>query len=106
MKAIVPEFSGSPYTHSAWIDIGLTFGLPGLAMIFFTIGIVLMRAICGGGTPWRASVFTLSVTILILYGVGEYGFQHGIEILFYLLALLSSLSLTPLKNSELDLRVS
>lgn len=106
MKEIVPDFSGSPYTHSAWIDIGLTFGLPGLALIFTAIGIILMRAIRGDGSPWRASVFTLSVTILILYGVGEYGFQHGIEILFYFLGFLSGISLTPLKNSELNIRAS
>lgn len=106
MKAIVPDFSGSPYTHSAWIDIGLAFGWPGLAMIFAAIGIVLMRAIRGGGSLWRASVLTLSVTILILYGVGEYGFQHGIEILFYFLGFLSGLSLVPPNNSESDLRVA
>jgi hypothetical protein len=93
MKTMIPDFSGSPYTHSAWIDIGLTFGLPVLFMMFASIGIVLMRVIRGGGSPWRASVFTLSIAILILYSVGEYGFQHGIEILFYLLGFLSSLSL-------------
>jgi hypothetical protein len=98
MKAMIPDFSGSPYTHSAWIDIGLAFGLPALFMIFTVIGIILMRAIRGGGSPWRASVLTLSIAILILYGVGEYGFQHGVEILFYLLGFLSSLSLILPKN--------
>jgi len=98
MKAMVPDFSGSPYTHSAWIDIGLAFGLPALFMIFASIGIILMRVIRGSDSPWRASVFTLSIAILILYSVGEYGFQHGIEILFYFLGFLSSLSLTLPKN--------
>lgn len=102
MKAIVPDFSGSPYTHSAWIDIGLAFGLPCLAMIFAAIGAVLIRAIRGDGVPWRASVFTLSIAILLLYGVGEYGFQHGIEILFYFLGFLSSLSLFLPKNLLID----
>jgi hypothetical protein len=98
MKAIIPDFGSSPYTHSAWIDIGLAFGLPALFMIFASICIVLVRVIRGGGSPWRASVFTLSIAILILYGVGEYGFQHGVEILFYLLGFLSSLSLILPKN--------
>lgn len=98
MKAIIPDFNGSPYTHSAWIDIGLAFGLPALLMIFTAIGIVLVRAIRRGDSPWRASVFTLSITILLLYGVGEYGFQHGVEILFYFLGFLSSLSLILPKN--------
>lgn len=102
MKGIIPDFSGSPYTHSAWIDIGLAFGLPALLMIFTAIGIVLMRAILCSGSSWRASVITLSIAILILYGVGEYGFQHGIEILFYFLGFLSSLSLSLPKNLIAD----
>lgn len=102
MKAIIPDFNGSPYTHSAWIDIGLAFGLPALFMIFSAIGIVLMRAIRRGDSPWRASVFTLSIAILLLYGVGEYGFQHGVEILFYFLGFLSSLSLSLPKNLLID----
>lgn len=104
MKVIIPDFSGSPYTHSAWIDVGLAFGIPALLIIFSAVGIVLMRAIRGGSGHWRASIFTLSIAMLVLYSVGEYGFQHGVEILFYLLGFLSSLSLIFSKNAGLDLR--
>jgi len=93
MKQIVPAFGGSPYTHSAWIDLGLTFGLPGLTLIIASILIVLWSVICSTNCPWRATVFTFSLSVLILYAVGEYGFQHGVEILFFICGLLCGLTM-------------
>ncbi len=42
---------------------------------------------------FRATIITIAIAILILYLVGEYAFQHGVEILFYLTGLLCGLAL-------------
>lgn len=93
VKKLAPEFNSAAYTHSAWIDLGLAFGLPGFLLIPLALLIMLGRAITGLSGPYNATIITLSLAILILYGVGEYAFQHGIEILFYLCSLLGALTL-------------
>lgn len=47
VKILVPEFNGAAYTHSAWIDFGLAFGLPGLLIIPIALLVIFGRAISG-----------------------------------------------------------
>ena len=94
IKRYYPEYKSHPYTHSAWIDLGLSFGWPGLLLIPTVLLIVLMRMIRQQSSPYRATVTSLCLTMLILYTVGEYGFQHGIEILFFIAALVGGLAIT------------
>lgn len=95
VKQLAPEFSstGIVYTHSAWIDLGLSFGIGGLILIPLSLFIALGRAVVGLSGRYKATIITLSLAILVLYSVGEYAFQQGIEILFYICGLLGGLSL-------------
>jgi hypothetical protein len=94
IKGYYPEYKSHPYTHSAWIDLGLSFGWPGLLLIPTILFIVLIRMIRQQSSPCRATVTSVCLTMLILYTVGEYGFQHGIEILFFMTALVSGLAIS------------
>jgi hypothetical protein len=81
------------YTHSAWIDIGLAFGIPGLLFMPIALLALLFCAAMNPQIRFRATIITMVVAVLILYLVGEYAFQHGVEILFYLAGLLCGLAL-------------
>lgn len=93
VKKLVPGFNAAAYTHSAWIDLGLSFGVPGLILIPAALLIALVRAALIESSPFRSTIISLSLAILVLYGVGEYAFQHGIEILFYVSSLVGGLTI-------------
>ncbi len=92
-KKIDPNYRNHPYTHSAWIDLGLSFGLPGLLFLPVALLSLLLCAALNSRMRFRATIITVAIAILILYFVGEYAFQHGVEILFYLSGLLCGLAL-------------
>lgn len=81
------------YTHSAWIDLGLSYGWPGLIMLPTMLILCLITCIKKYRGPYRATVASLGFSLLVLYSVGEYAFQHGIEILLFISALLAGLIL-------------
>jgi hypothetical protein len=93
VKKLAPEFNGAAYTHSAWIDLGLAFGLPGMLLIPVALLVIFGRAATGISGRYKATVITLALALIVLYAIGEYAFQHGIEILLYLGGLLGGLSL-------------
>lgn len=93
LRGKVDNFTGAVYTHSGWIDLGLAFGVPGLVLLPLAILMILISAIIKKDHPYRASIISLCIALLVLYGVGEYAFQHGIEILLYFCGLLLGLSL-------------
>lgn len=101
-RQLAPGFDSAAYTHSGWIDLGLAFGIPGLLLIPIALLIAMVRATLGLSSGYKATIITISLALLVLYSVGEYGFQHGIEILFYLGGLLGGLSLIP-KNDQQNL---
>jgi hypothetical protein len=92
-KKIAPNYRNHHYTHSAWIDLALSFGLPGLLFLPIALAALLLCAVKNLRIRFRATIITLAIAILILYLVGEYGFQHGVEMLFYLSGLLCGLAL-------------
>lgn len=85
-------------THSGWIEIGLAFGLPMLALLIGNLVCLFIYVIF---TDNRDKIIILSLILmtLVLYTVGEVGIQHGIEILYYLQGLLITLSIKS-KNNE------
>jgi hypothetical protein len=87
-------------THSGWVELGLAFGLPILSLIFLAIAIIFIICILDK-FPARMTVLSFLVLIMCLYTTGEIAIDHGLEILFYLLFLLASLSLVFSKNSNL-----
>ena len=93
VKKIAPNYNNHHYTHSAWIDLGLSFGLPGLLFLPIAFISLLVCAALNSQIRFRASIITMAIAILILYLVGEYAFGHSVEILFYLAGLLCGLTL-------------
>jgi len=93
VKKIEPNYNNHHYTHSAWIDLGLSFGLPGLLFLPIAFISLLVCAALNSQIRFRASIITMAIAILILYLVGEYAFGHSVEILFYLAGLLCGLTL-------------
>lgn len=92
------NFNESAYTHSAWIDFGLSYGLPGMLLLPTALLLCLIACIKKYRGANRATVASMAVSLLTLYTLGEYAFQHGIEILFFLSALLSGLILPNQKS--------
>jgi hypothetical protein len=94
IKDRAPKISDiAAYTHSAWVDIGLAFGVPGLLFMPIALLALLFCAMINPRIRFRATIVTLAIAVLILYLVGEYAFQHGVEILFYVAGLLCGLAL-------------
>jgi hypothetical protein len=102
LRGKVDNFTSAVYTHSAWIDLGLAFGVLGLVLLPFAIMLLLLNAILTGRHPFRGTIISICVALLVLYGVGEYAFQHGIEILLFFCGFLLALSMWTYRNSELD----
>lgn len=84
-----PVISG---THSAWVDIALAFGYPGLFLLFTSL-IALILLSVKSNSRLRSTVAILSLSLLLLYAVGEVSSQHSIEILCYFIVLNSTLLL-------------
>jgi hypothetical protein len=99
-KKIEPGYQNHTYTHSAWIDLGLSFGLPGLLFLPIALVTLLLCALFNPRIRFRATMITLAIAVLILYLVGEYAFQHGVEILFYVVGLLCGLALVNYSKSN------
>lgn len=85
------EYSQYVYTHSAWIDLGLSFGWLGLLLLPTSLLLCLVVCFKNHMLFYRATVTSLAFSLIILYLVGEYGFQHGIEILLFVCSLLAGL---------------
>jgi hypothetical protein len=92
-KKIEPNYNNYQYAHSAWIDLAWSFGLPGLLFLPIALAALLLCAVKNPRIRFRATIITLAIAILMLYLVGEYAFQHGVEMLFYIAGLLCGLAL-------------
>ena len=83
-------------THSAWVDIALAFGYPGVSLFLASLLSTIYLSICTN-SPFKSLAGLLSVGLILLYTVGEIGSQHAIEILCFFIGLTSTL-LLPLQN--------
>jgi hypothetical protein len=86
--------SGAPSiaTHSGWVELGLAFGVPMLSLIFASLFISFGNAL-RNAYPAKMTILGLVILIFTLYTVGEVTIDHGIEILFFVLALIPALML-------------
>lgn len=90
-KMMVGPNANGIATHSGWVELGLAFGIPMLGLIFSILLITFIEA-ARQNHPARMTVLGFVVTIMCLYTVGEAAIQHGLEILFFLLALMPALT--------------
>ncbi len=79
-------------THSGWVELGLAFGVPALILIFSSLLQSFVNVI-RGTYPAKMSILGFIVLIIFLYTVGEAAIDHGLEILFFFLALIPALML-------------
>jgi hypothetical protein len=79
-------------SHSAWIDFGLAFGIPGLLL---TIGALISTILLAlrSNSPNQLVVIWLAFSLLLTFTVAEVSSKHTIEILFFFIALLSTMAL-------------
>jgi hypothetical protein len=83
-------------SHSAWVEITLAFGIPGLVLLLGPLLMIAIRfsylSIYSECTiPFKLLPAVLSFGITCLYLVGEVSSQHSIEILCFWIAFLSAL---------------
>lgn len=76
-------------THSAWVEFGLAFGWPFLSLIFASMASLIYFSF--GATQFRYTALSLIGVIALIYLLGEVSSQHGVEILYYFLALVAAL---------------
>ncbi len=79
-------------SHSAWIELTLSFGWLFIILIFLLFGINIVKALLHSN-HFKYLTIMLSFVILIIYGVGELNTKHGVEILFFMIGLISFIQL-------------
>jgi hypothetical protein len=93
----------TPYaTHSGWIDLGLSFGIPALVLMWVILASVFYLGGKSEG-PFRITVPIMAGMIFLLYLVGELNGKHAVEILFYWFAMLTALQLTQFAKADQSL---
>lgn len=78
-------------SHSAWIDFGLAFGIPGLALILGALISAMVLAM-RSQSPNKLVVIWLAFSLLLTFTVAEVSSNHTIEILFFCIALLNTMA--------------
>lgn len=86
---IKKDQNGAISTHSAWVEFGLAFGWPFLGLIFASMASLIYFSF--GATQFRYAALSVIGVITLIYLIGEVSSQHGVEILYYFLALVAAL---------------
>lgn len=86
-------------SHSAWIDLGLAFGIPGLLL---TLGALLSTIVLAlkSDSPNRLVVIWIAADLLFTFTIAEVSSKHTIEILFFCIALLNAMLIQPRKTES------
>jgi hypothetical protein len=86
-------------SHSAWIDLGLAFGIPGLLL---TLGALLSTIVLAlkSNSPNRLVVIWVAADLLFTFTIAEVSSKHTIEILFFCIALLNAMLIEPRKTES------
>lgn len=88
-----------PSTHSAWVDLTLSYGVPGLFLLAGPLILILYRAISQKQSRvFSGFMWMMSITLLLTFTVGEVAVGHGLEILIYWTAFLAILNV--LSNTQ------
>jgi len=84
-------------SHSAWIDLGLAFGIPGLIL---TLGALFSTVVLAlkSNSPNRLVVIWIAADLLLTFTIAEVSSKHTIEILFFCIALLNAMLLGQKKS--------
>jgi len=90
-------------THSAWVDIALAFGYPGI-FLFLASLISTIYISSRANSSFKSLVGLMSMGLILLYTVGEVSSQHSIEILCFLISLISAL-LIPIQNYGVAIKI-
>jgi len=103
VKEKYPNSGGNiPGSHSAWVDIALAFGYPGAFLFLASLLSVGYLSICTNSS-FKNLVGLMSIGLIQLYMVGEISSQHSIEILCFVISLISALLLPINKGALFDL---
>lgn len=80
-------------THSAWVDLTLSYGLPGLFLLAGSLIFIILRAmvLMRELDPF---IFIFGATCFLLYLVGEVLVKHGMELLIYCIAMLGGIGIS------------
>ena len=81
-------------SHSAWIDLGLAFGFPGLLLTLGALVAIIVLAIKTQSENRLVAIWIV-IDILITFTIAEVSSKHTIEILFFCIALLNTMLLKP-----------
>lgn len=87
-----PDGKNRGATHSGWLDFALGFGLPGLFLVWIPLGVSYLRARKRSDFWSSYAVWAIPV-IGISYLTTEVCTDHFIELLFFMAALFSGLTL-------------
>jgi hypothetical protein len=74
-------------THSGWIEFGLAFGYPGVFLLLSALIILIARS-NRKNYIFNATSLSISLSLLLMYTVGELSTAHAVELLFYWIALM------------------
>ena len=77
-------------THSGWVDLGLSFGIPILVFMWLANLSIFYFAILQK-SAFQCTLVTLSATLFVLFLVGELSYGHPLEMLFYFYSLMSGI---------------
>lgn len=78
-------------SHSGWVDLTLAFGFPFPLCIFGAIFTAVYSAI-RNRSSMKIIVLSLAISLLSVFAFGELGSQHPVEILFFIIALITGLA--------------
>lgn len=76
-------------SHSAWIELTLSFGWFFTFAIFLVFLINTVKALMKQNIKFKYSTLLLSFIMIITYSVGELNTKHGLEILFFMLSFMT-----------------
>lgn len=86
-------------THSGWLDLALGVGIPGVAIIILCLLACWVRSFKYNGLWFTYAAWTIPL-LLLTYLIAELGEGHFLEILFFMTAFFSGLTLPPCQNLQ------
>jgi hypothetical protein len=86
-------------SHSAWIDLGLAFGIPGLLLTLGALVSTIFLAL-KSNSPNRLVAIWIAADLLFTFTIAEVSSKHTIEILFFCIALLNAMLIQSRKTEN------
>ena len=90
-----------PSTHSAWVEIGLSYGYLGIIFLMGSLLSLIWLTVKKPNIRFRYSAMQLSSMLLLLFLVGEVSSQHSIEMLCFFIVMLTFILLP--KNDSISI---